>query len=97
VPNSPGPSSPAPEKETRGGTWRLRLRTKTNQKFSGRGTLLPSGIRNGEGFAIDAPTEGCSFTQHGRDQLAEDWQQFYKGQIGSELQPKKIVSTRTGS
>jgi len=86
VPNSPG-RQPCTEKETRGGTWRYDA-NKTNQKFSAADRYA-SGIRNGEGFAIDA--DGRLFvTQHGRDQLAEDWQQFYKGQIGSDLsQPKK--------
>ena len=92
VPNSPG-RQPCTEKETRGGTWRYDA-NKTNQKFSAA-ERYASGIRNGEGFAIDA--DGRLFvTQHGRDQLAEDWQQFYKGQIGSNLPAEEIVRLEQG-
>src|SRR5258708_12711484 len=92
VPNSPG-RQPCTEKETRGGTWRYDA-SKTNQRFSAA-ERYASGIRNGEGFAIDA--DGRLFvTQHGRDQLAEDWQQFYKGQIGSDLPAEEIVRLEQG-
>src|SRR5580692_6084876 len=87
VPNSPG-RQPCTEKETRGGTWRYDA-NKTNQRFSAA-ERYASGIRNGEGFAID-PDGRLFVTQHGRDQLAEDWQQFYKGQIGSNLPAEEIV------
>jgi glucose/arabinose dehydrogenase/mono/diheme cytochrome c family protein len=87
VPNSPG-RQPCTEKETRGGIWRYDA-SKTNQRFSAA-ERYASGIRNGEGFAIDA--DGRLFvTQHGRDQLAEDWRQFYKGQTGSDLPAEEIV------
>src|SRR5712672_898187 len=92
VPNSPG-RQPCTEKETRGGTWRYDA-NKTDQKFSAA-ERYASGIRNGEGFAIDA-TGRLFVTQHGRDQLAEDWQQFYKGQIGSELPAEEIVRLEQG-
>src|SRR5450432_1021980 len=92
VPNSPG-RQPCTEKETRGGTWRYDA-NKTDQKFSAA-ERYASGMRNGEGFAIDA--DGRLFvTQHGRDQLAEDWQQFYKGQIGSDLPAEEIVRLEQG-
>jgi glucose/arabinose dehydrogenase/mono/diheme cytochrome c family protein len=87
VPHSPG-RQPCSEKETRGGTWRYDA-NKPNQRFSAAGRFA-SGIRNGEGFAIDAA--GRLFvTQHGRDQLAEDWPQFYKGKIGADLPAEEIV------
>ena len=92
VPNSPG-RQPCTEKETRGGTWRYDA-NKTDQKFSAA-ERYASGIRNGEGFAIDAG--GRLFvTQHGRDQLAEDWQQFYQEQIGSNLPAEEIVRLEQG-
>jgi glucose/arabinose dehydrogenase len=92
VPNSPG-RQPCTEKETRGGTWRYDA-NRTDQGFSAA-ERYASGIRNGEGFAIDA--DGRLFvTQHGRDQLAEDWQQFYKGQLGSNLPAEEIVRLEQG-
>ncbi|HET7125158.1 MAG TPA: c-type cytochrome [Bradyrhizobium sp.] len=92
VPNSPG-LQPCTEKETRGGTWRYDA-NKTNQKFSAA-ERYASGIRNGEGFAIDS--DGRLFvTQHGRDQLQEDWPQFYKGHSGSDLPAEEIVRLEQG-
>jgi glucose/arabinose dehydrogenase/mono/diheme cytochrome c family protein len=92
VPNSPG-RQPCMEKETRGGTWRYDA-NKTSQRFSAADRYA-SGIRNGEGFATDA--EGRLFvTQHGRDQLGEDWPQFYKGQSGPNLPAEEIVQLEQG-
>jgi glucose/arabinose dehydrogenase/mono/diheme cytochrome c family protein len=92
VPNSPG-RQPCTEKETRGGIWRYDA-SKTDQKFSAA-ERYSAGVRNGEGFAIDA--DGRLFvTQHGRDQLAEDWPQFYTAQIGPELPAEEMVRLEQG-
>src|SRR6266576_5919131 len=50
-PNIPG-ANPCTELETRGGIWRYDV-NKTNQTFSPAGRFA-TGIRNGEGFAIDS-------------------------------------------
>src|SRR5712691_6706824 len=74
MPKSPG-NKPCTEKETRGGTWKYDA-NKTGQQFSPR-ERYATGIRNGEGFGIDA--DGRLFvTQHGRDQLSENWSELYK-------------------
>jgi len=71
---SPG-LKPCTELETRGGIWRYDA-NKTNQTFSSADRFA-TGIRNGEGFAIDAG--GRVFvTQHGRDQLYANWPDFYE-------------------
>jgi len=71
---SPG-ANPCTELETRGGIWRYDV-NKTNQTFS-TADRYATGIRNGEGFAIDS--SGRVFvTQHGRDQLHANWPDFYK-------------------
>jgi glucose/arabinose dehydrogenase len=58
--------NPCKELETRGGIWRYDA-NKTDQTFS-PSDRYATGIRNGEGFAIDS--NGQVFvTQHGRDQL----------------------------
>ena len=73
-PNIPG-ANPCTELETRGGIWRYDA-NKTNQTFSPAGRFA-TGIRNGEGFAIDS--SGRLFvTQHGRDQLHANWSGLYK-------------------
>lgn len=93
VPQSPG-NTPCTEKESRGGTWRYDA-MKTDQKFS-PAERYASGIRNGEGFAID--TTGQVFvTQHGRDQLHEDWPQFYNAEQGYELPAEEIVALKRGA
>jgi glucose/arabinose dehydrogenase/mono/diheme cytochrome c family protein len=66
---------PCTELETRGGIWRYDA-NKTNQAFS-PAERFATGIRNAEGFAIDAA--GRMFvTQHGRDQLHANWPDLYK-------------------
>jgi glucose/arabinose dehydrogenase/mono/diheme cytochrome c family protein len=71
---SPG-VQPCTELETRGGIWRYDA-NKTNQAFS-PAERFATGIRNAEGFAIDA--NGRMFvTQHGRDQLHANWPDLYK-------------------
>ena len=71
---SPG-LNPCTELETRGGVW-LFDANKTNQSFS-PAERFATGIRNAEGFAIDA--SGRVFvTQHGRDQLHTNWPEVYK-------------------
>jgi glucose/arabinose dehydrogenase/cytochrome c5 len=72
---SPG-ISPCTELETRGGTWRYDA-NKTNQTFSPAGRFA-TGIRNGEGFAIDPVGHHLFVTQHGRDQLHANWPDLYK-------------------
>jgi glucose/arabinose dehydrogenase/mono/diheme cytochrome c family protein len=92
VPNSPG-NMPCTEKETRGGIWRYDA-NKTGQPFS-PAERYATGIRNGEGFAIDAM--GRLFvTQHGRDQLSQDWPQFYKPEAGPELPAEEMVQLESG-
>jgi len=60
---------PCIEKQTRGGIWRYNANA-SEPTILGRRTYA-SGIRNGEGIAIDS--DGWLFvTQHGRDQLYQD-------------------------
>jgi glucose/arabinose dehydrogenase len=92
MPKSPG-NRPCTEKETRGGTWRYDA-NQTGQTFSAA-ERYASGIRKGEGFAIDA--DGRLFvTQHGRDQLAQNWPELYKPAAGAELPAEEIVRLEGG-
>jgi len=87
IAKSPG-IQPCKEKETRAGTWKYDA-NKTDQKFS-PAERYASGIRNGEGFAID--DAGRLFvTQHGRDQLSENWSNLYKPADGPELPAEEVV------
>jgi mono/diheme cytochrome c family protein len=93
MPKSPG-NQPCTEKETRAGTWRYDA-NRTGQVFSPR-ERYATGIRNGEGFAIDS--DGRLFvTQHGRDQLAENWPDLYKPGQGAELPAEEVVELQAGA
>ena len=89
---SPG-ADPCEELETRGGIWRYDA-TKTNQTFS-KADRFATGIRNGEGFAIDAG--GRLFvTQHGRDQLHTNWPDVYKPDQEATLPAEELVLLQQG-
>ena len=92
MPHSPG-NDPCTELETRAGIWRYDA-NKTDQLFSPK-ERYASGIRNGEGMDFDAA--GRLFvTQHGRDQLHEDWPELYSAQQGFELPAEEVMSLNKG-
>ena len=93
IPLSPG-IEPCKEKETRAGTWRFDA-NKTNQAFS-PSQRYASGLRNGEGFAFDA--EGRLFvTQHGRDQLFQNWPRLYTAEQSAALPAEELLLLTAGA
>jgi mono/diheme cytochrome c family protein len=55
-----------------------------------------SGLRNGEGFAFD--DAGRLFaTQHGRDQLFQNWPRFYTAAQSAELPAEELVQLASGA
>jgi len=91
-PKIPG-ADPCIELETRGGVWRFDA-NKTNQTFS-PAERFATGIRNGEGFAIDA--SGRVFvTQHGRDQLHTNWPDLYPGDQEATLPAEEVMLLKSG-
>ncbi len=93
IPNSPG-HNPCTEKETRAGTWRYGA-NKTGQVFSPKERFV-SGLRNGEGFAFD--DAGRLFaTQHGRDQLFQNWPRFYTAAQSADLPAEELVQLVPGA
>jgi len=92
MPVSPG-HQPCTELETRAGIWRYDA-DKTGQRFS-PAERYATGIRNGEGVAFDA--DGRMFvTQHGRDQLSQNWPALYKAAEGPELPAEEVVQLQQG-
>lgn len=84
---------PCTELETRGGIWRYDA-NKTGQKFSASDRYA-TGIRNGEGMDFDAA--GRLFvTQHGRDQLLENYPKFYSEKTGHELPAEEVLLLERG-
>jgi glucose/arabinose dehydrogenase/mono/diheme cytochrome c family protein len=91
---SPG-HRPCTELRTRGGIWRYDAKA-TGQHFSPR-ERYASGIRNGEGIAVDASGRGLYSTQHGRDQLAENWPKLYTAEQGQNLPAEELLRLEQGA
>jgi glucose/arabinose dehydrogenase len=93
MPNSAG-HQPCTELETRAGIWRYDA-NRTEQRFSPAGRFA-TGLRNGEGIAFDSA--GRMFaTQHGRDQLRENWPRLYTPEQGANEPAEQLVQLEQGA
>ncbi len=93
MPNVTG-NKPCTELQTRGGTWRYDA-NKLDQRFS-PAERFSTGLRNGEGFAFDSA--GRLFaTQHGRDQLWENFPSLYKPAQGANEPAEELVELQRGA
>lgn len=82
-----------PEKQLRAGIWRYSA-DQTGQIFS-PAARYATGIRNAVGLALDS--KGALFaTQHGRDQLHENWGALYTAEQSQNLPAEELVSVRQG-
>jgi len=90
--NSMG-QKPCVELQTRGGIWRYAA-NKTNQQFSSAGRYA-TGIRNAVGIALDGNGQLYS-TQHGRDQLAENWSKLFTPDQGQNLPAEELLKIEQG-
>src|SRR5207245_204202 len=91
---SPG-HRPCTELQTRGGIWRYHA-NRTGQRFS-PAERYATGIRNAVGIAVDATGSGVYSTQHGRDQLAENWPSLYQPQQGANLPAEELLRIERGA
>jgi glucose/arabinose dehydrogenase/mono/diheme cytochrome c family protein len=85
---------PCTELETRGGIWRYDA-NRTGQAFS-PGERFATGIRNAEGFAIDAAAHRILVTQHGRDQLHANWPDLYKPEEEATQPAEELLLLQQG-
>jgi glucose/arabinose dehydrogenase/cytochrome c5 len=85
---SPG-INPCTELQTRGGIWRYDAK-KTEQVFS-PAARYATGIRNAEGFGLDAIGHNIFVTQHGRDQLHTNWPNVIKDEDREATLPSEEV------
>jgi glucose/arabinose dehydrogenase len=92
MPLSPG-HDPCTELETRAGVWRYDA-NKTDQTFSAS-ERYATGIRNGEGFGFDKAGR-LYVTQHGRDQLSQNWPKLYAVEQGVELPAEEVLELKQG-
>jgi glucose/arabinose dehydrogenase/cytochrome c5 len=92
MPNVPG-NKPCTELETRAGTWRFDA-NKLDQRFSASARYA-TGIRNGEGISFDSA--GRTFvTQHGRDQLFQNWGSMYTAEQSAAEPAEELVQLQQG-
>jgi glucose/arabinose dehydrogenase/mono/diheme cytochrome c family protein len=90
---SPG-RQPCLEKQTRAGIWRFDALG--SQQVFGASARYASGIRNAVGVALD--TQGHLFaTQHGRDQLHENWPRLYTAAQGQDLPAEELLGITPGA
>jgi len=85
---SPG-IDPCTELETRGGIWRYNA-NQLNQRFSSA-ERYATGIRNADGMAIDSTGYGLYSTQHGRDQLGQNWPKLFTPEQGAYLPAEELL------
>jgi glucose/arabinose dehydrogenase len=85
---SPG-RRPCTELETRAGIWRYDA-TRTGQHFS-PAQRYATGIRNAVGITVDPSGQGVYATQHGRDQLAENWPKLYGPEQGANFPSEELL------
>lgn len=80
---------PCAELLTRAGIWRYDA-NRTGQRFS-PAERFATGIRNADGIAIDASGHDVYATQHGRDQLAQNWPERYTIERGALLPSEELL------
>jgi len=90
---SPG-IRPCEELKTRGGIWRYDAR-RANQVFS-PAQRYATGLRNAEGMAVDPDTHAIFVTQHGRDQLHNNWPDLYLPEQEATLPAEELLRLQSG-
>jgi glucose/arabinose dehydrogenase/mono/diheme cytochrome c family protein len=92
--HSPG-LQPCTELETRAGIWRYDA-NRTGQQFSPAERFV-TGLRNAGGIAVDSTGLGIYATQHGRDQLRENWPSLYMAEQGANEPAEELVQLARGA
>jgi glucose/arabinose dehydrogenase len=85
---------PCTELETRAGIWRYDA-SRTGQHFA-PAERYATGIRNADGIAVDSTGRGIYATQHGRDQLAENWPRLYQPIQGANEPAEELLRVERG-
>ena len=91
---SPG-VQPCRELETRGGIWRNEAQ-RTGQVFS-PDARYATGIRNAVGITVAPDGRTVYATQHGRDQLSQNFPKLYTVEQGAELPAEELLRLESGA
>jgi len=91
--DSPG-IKPCSELATRGGVWRFDA-NRTGQTFSSA-QRYATGIRNADGIAVAAGGVGIYATQHGRDQLHQNFPALYKPEEEATQPAEELLRVQQG-
>lgn len=86
---------PCTELNSRAGIWRYDANA-TGQHFS-PAERYATGIRNAIGITVDATGLTVYATQHGRDQLAENWPKLYQPIQGANEPAEELVQLEKGA
>jgi glucose/arabinose dehydrogenase len=89
---SPG-KDPCAELATRAGIWRFDATTA--DQTEGSGTRYATGIRNAVGMAF-APDGQLWSTQHGRDQLGQNWPKLFNDAQNAEKPSEELLQINRG-
>jgi len=93
VPHSPG-IDPCKELDTRGGIWKFNA-SALHQRPT-LGNRFATGVRNAEGLALD-PRDGSLWaTQHGRDQLHDNWPELFTVDYQGDNPGEELIHVHKG-
>jgi glucose/arabinose dehydrogenase len=91
---SPG-RKPCPVLDSAAGIWQFKA-DKLNQQY-GDGVHYATGLRNVVGLDWNTTTNSLFVMQHGRDQLYDNWPEFYTAKTSAELPAETMYELHKGS
>lgn len=94
TPESPG-QSPCPLLERHAGIWQFSA-TQTGQTQKQHGTRYATGLRNVVGLTWNDQQNSLYVTQHGRDQLYQNWSKYYSQEESAELPAEALYKVSEG-
>ncbi len=86
---------PCPILDSAGGIWKFKA-DKLNQTYAD-GVKYATGLRNVVGLRWNSQTNSLFVMQHGRDQLYQNWSQFYDSLASAELPSECMYEVKQGS
>ena len=93
ITGSPG-QDPCTELQTRAGIWKFDAGKREQQQSSAQHYAI--GIRNAMGLAINPVNGKLYATQHGRDQLFQNWPKYFNAEQGAANPAEELVEVNAG-